>query len=61
VVELFKAAGVPITLGSDAHVPDEAASGYADIAAEARRAGYTEYLRFDGRRRLLTPLPSVLR
>ena len=56
-LDLFHAAGVPITLGSDAHSPDESAFGYAEIVAEARRAGYTDYLRFDSRKRLVTPLP----
>lgn len=57
-LDLFHAAGVPITLGSDAHTPDEAASGYDEIIAEARRAGYSDYLRFDARRPLATPLPD---
>src|SRR5215210_4257327 len=56
-LRLFNAAGVPITLGSDAHVPDESAYGYAEIVAEARRGGYADYLRFDARRRIATPLP----
>jgi histidinol-phosphatase (PHP family) len=56
-LDLFQMAGVPITLGSDAHTPDEAAFGYDQIVAEARRAGYSDYLRFDARRRLVTPLP----
>jgi histidinol-phosphatase (PHP family) len=60
-LRLFNAAGVPITLGSDAHSPDESAFGYAQIVAEARRAGYTEYLRFDARRRLPTWLPDAAR
>jgi histidinol-phosphatase (PHP family) len=56
-LKLFNEAGVPITLGSDAHAPDEAAFGYADIVAEARRAGYSEFLRFHARSRIVTPLP----
>lgn len=58
-LDLFHAAGVPITLGSDAHSPDESAFGYDQIVAEARRAGYTEYLRFDARRPLPTALPVL--
>ena len=54
----FGAAGVPITLGSDAHAPDESALGYDEIVAAARRAGYAEYLRFNARRRIPTPLPA---
>jgi histidinol-phosphatase (PHP family) len=57
-LDLFNAAGVPITLGSDAHTPDESAFGYREIVADARRAGYSNYLRFDARRRLPTPLPT---
>ena len=59
LLELFRVAGVPITLGSDAHAPDEAAYGYDQIVAEARRAGYSEYLRFSARERLPTPLPTT--
>jgi histidinol-phosphatase (PHP family) len=58
-LRLFNAAGVPITLGSDAHTPDESAFGYDQIVAEARRAGYTDYLRFTNRQRLPTPLPEA--
>lgn len=54
---MFHAAGVPITLGSDAHSPDESAFGYDQIVAAARAAGYADYLRFRERRRIPTPLP----
>jgi histidinol-phosphatase (PHP family) len=57
LLDLFQAAGVPITLGSDAHAPDEAAFGYDQIVRAARNAGYSEYLRFSERRRIPTPLP----
>jgi histidinol-phosphatase (PHP family) len=57
LLKLFNEAGVPITLGSDAHTPDESAFGYAEIVGEARRAGYADFLRFDARRRIVTPLP----
>jgi histidinol-phosphatase (PHP family) len=55
----FHAAGVPITLASDAHVPDDAAWGRDAIIGAARAAGYGEYLRFEARRRVPTPLPQV--
>ena len=58
-LRMFHAAGVPITLGSDAHAPDESAFGYAEIVDEARRTGYSEYLRFDARRRIVTALPVL--
>jgi histidinol phosphatase-like PHP family hydrolase len=50
---------VPITLGSDAHSPDESAYGYREVIAAARVAGYAEYLRFDQRRAISTPLPEL--
>jgi histidinol-phosphatase (PHP family) len=56
---LFQAAGVPITLGSDAHSPDESAFGYEVIVQAARDAGYADFLRFDQRRRIPTPLPIL--
>ncbi len=59
LLKMFHSAGVPIMLASDAHVPDESAFGYSEIIAEARRAGYTDYLRFDSRQRLVTPLPVL--
>lgn len=58
-LRLFNAAAVPITLGSDAHSPDESAFGYAEIVRAARDAGYTEYLRFSSRDCLPTLLPTV--
>ena len=59
LLKLFNEAGVPITLGSDAHAPSETALGYADIVAEARRAGYSRFLRFDARQRIPTALPDL--
>lgn len=55
----FHDAGVPITLASDAHVPDDAAWGHDAVVEAARAAGYTDYLRFTARRRELTPLPAL--
>lgn len=52
----FFEAGVPITLASDAHFPQEAADGYAEVVVAARAAGYTTHLRFDRRRRIEVPL-----
>lgn len=52
----FHAAGVPITLASDAHFPADAAWGHAEVVAAARAAGYTSRLRFDRRRAEEVPL-----
>ena len=55
-LELFSEAGVPITLASDAHAPDQAAWGRDEVIAAARVAGYTHRLRFDQRRRIAVTL-----
>jgi histidinol-phosphatase (PHP family) len=55
-LKMFHAAGVPITLASDAHYSDQAAHGHAEVVAAARAAGYTEHLRFDRRRSYKVPL-----
>jgi histidinol-phosphatase (PHP family) len=60
LLAMFAAAGVPITLASDAHAPDQAACDHHVVVAAARAAGYDSYLRFDARRRLVTPLPTLV-
>ncbi len=45
-LEMFHAAGVPVTLASDAHYPNEAGWGHDAVVAAARAAGYRERLRF---------------
>ncbi|HSF85518.1 MAG TPA: PHP domain-containing protein [Acidimicrobiia bacterium] len=54
-LEMFAASGVPITLASDAHYPADAARDRDVVIAAARRAGYSERLRF--RRRDGQPVP----
>ncbi len=54
----LRVAGVPITLASDGHVASEAAHGPAEVVGAARAAGYAEYLRFDRRESIPTPLPT---
>ena len=58
LLRLFREAGVPITLASDAHYPEQAGSGHDEVVAAARAAGYTEYLRFEQRRRTRMELPD---
>ncbi len=53
-LEMFSQAGVPITLASDGHHPDEAGWGHAEVVAAARAAGYDTHLRFEQRRRVET-------
>lgn len=54
----LREAGVPITLGSDAHRPGEAGTGLRQAVAAARAAGYDTYVRFEHGDRLVTPLPE---
>lgn len=42
-------AGVPVTLASDAHVPERLGQRFADAIAAARAAGYDGYLVFERR------------
>lgn len=48
-LEMFNAAGVPITLASDAHVPEECGRDVATVVEAARAAGYVEHLVFHQR------------
>ncbi len=52
----FFEAGVPITLASDAHFPSECGQGHVEVVAAARSAGFTEMVRFEGRRPYALPL-----
>lgn len=45
----FRAAGVPVTLSSDAHAPEDVARDYATAVAALRGAGYETITRFRGR------------
>jgi histidinol-phosphatase (PHP family) len=50
-------AGVPATLGSDAHHPDEVAADYPLAIAHLKAAGYERVLTYENRRRDWKPLP----
>ena len=52
------AAGVPLTLGSDAHAPAEVAADLAAACALMRGVGYSSYTRYAARRRAAAPLPA---
>ena len=55
-LQMFHDAGVPVTLASDGHTPDQAAWGHDEVVAAARAAGYVSRLSFDRRRRTPAPL-----
>lgn len=50
------AAGIPVTLASDAHRPEDVARDYATAVAALRIAGYETITRFAGRRARQVPL-----
>ena len=53
--ELLRAcqmAGVPATLGSDAHAPGEVGADFAAATALLREVGYTRFMRFEQRRQV---------
>ncbi len=58
LLAMFHDAGVPITLASDAHVPELVAHARDQVIAAARAAGYDSHLRFAARSRIVRPLPS---
>ena len=47
---------IPITLGSDAHVPQDVGGDFGKAVALARACGYTKICRFTQRHRDLVPL-----
>ncbi|MBI5240343.1 MAG: histidinol-phosphatase HisJ family protein [Elusimicrobia bacterium] len=48
--------GIPVIVSADAHGPEDVVRGFADAAALARQAGYTQTARYEGRRRSLVRL-----
>jgi histidinol-phosphatase (PHP family) len=50
VIEGARAAGLPITLASDAHTPDRVGERFDDLAALATQAGYTEFTWYEARK-----------
>ncbi len=55
-LQMFHDAGVPVTLASDGHVPEQAGWAHDEVVAAARAAGYVSRLSFDRRRRIPVPL-----
>lgn len=55
---LAREAGVPVLINSDAHAVGELGAGYAEAVALLREVGYTEVVRYEGRRRVSVPLPG---
>jgi histidinol-phosphatase (PHP family) len=55
----FKAAGVPVTLGSDAHAPGEVAADFGAGCELLKQVGYAEFVKYEGRRRSHVRLPAT--
>ena len=55
-LRLARQLDIPITFGSDAHIPDDTGTDFAKAVALARQCGYTKLCRFTQRRRDLVPL-----
>ncbi len=47
---------IPVTLGSDAHIPQDTGADFGKAVARARRCGYEKICRFTQRKRDLVPL-----
>ena len=57
VLERARAAGLSITLASDAHQPERVGERFDDLAALAADAGYREFVSFESRRARTHTLP----
>jgi len=57
LLKVMREHGVPITFGSDSHNPAQVGRDFDRLLSLARDAGYTDYARFAGRRRIPMPLP----
>jgi len=55
-LKMAREADVPLLINSDAHAPGEVGAGFETGVALAKEAGYTEVLRFAGRKRRAVPL-----
>ena len=55
-LKLARSMNVPITFGSDAHLPQDVGRDFSKAVALAREAGYTEFCRFEKRKKKLEPL-----
>jgi histidinol-phosphatase (PHP family) len=56
LLRAYRAAGVQVTLGSDAHAPGEVAADFSAACDLLRAAGYDSYVRFDQRKRTAVKL-----
>ena len=55
-IEALAKAGVPLTLGSDAHTPQQVGRHFSEALAGLRRIGVRELVRFERRQKIAVPL-----
>ena len=58
-VALAREAGVPVLINSDAHAVEELGAGFGEAVRLLREVGYSEVVRFEGKRRVAVALPEV--
>ena len=61
IVACLAGAGVPLTLGSDAHAPHSVGRHFAETLRELREFGVRELVRFEQRRMIPVPLDALPR
>lgn len=49
-LKIYNDAGVPLTIGSDSHAPEDVGKNFAEALALAKSVGYTEYVTFKNRK-----------
>ncbi|MEI6971534.1 MAG: histidinol-phosphatase HisJ family protein [bacterium] len=59
LLSLARERGIPICFGSDAHEPQQVGQDFDKALRLAREAGYTDYMRFRRRAKMITPLPTA--
>ena len=57
ILQMARERNIPICFGSDSHQPDEIAYAFDKALKLAKEAGYTQYARFNRRKKTLTQLP----
>jgi histidinol-phosphatase (PHP family) len=55
-LKIARRLAIPVQLGSDAHLPEEVGQDFDQAVAHLRSAGYSEIVRFAGRKREIVPL-----
>jgi histidinol-phosphatase (PHP family) len=60
LLRAYHAAGVPVTLGSDAHAPGEVAADLDSARALLQGVGYHAFVKYEGRRRTEVRLPATV-